>query len=50
VQPSLLQVREVDNRQIGAGKAGPVTLALQAAFFDVVKGKNKKYKQWLTYL
>jgi len=43
-------VREVDNRKIGAGKAGPVTLALQAAFFDVVKGKNKKYKQWLTYL
>ncbi|OGP55765.1 MAG: branched chain amino acid aminotransferase [Deltaproteobacteria bacterium RBG_13_61_14] len=43
-------VREVDNRQIGAGKAGPATLALQAAFFDVVKGKNKKYKQWLTYL
>ena len=43
-------VREVDNRKIGEGKAGPVTLELQAAFFDVVKGKNKKYKQWLTYL
>ena len=43
-------MREVDNRKIGAGQAGPVTLGLQAAFFDVVQGKNKKYKEWLTYL
>ncbi len=43
-------VREVDNRTIGAGKAGPVTLALQEAFFDVVQGRDDRYREWLTYV
>jgi branched-chain amino acid aminotransferase len=43
-------VREVDERIIGAGKAGPVTLNLQKAFFAVVKGENKEYSAWLTYI
>ena len=33
---------------IGAGKAGPVTKALQKAFFDVVTGKDRKHRHWLT--
>lgn len=41
-------VRELDGRMIGAGKPGPITRELQAIFFDVVKGKNKKYESWLT--
>lgn len=43
-------IRELDNRTIGAGKAGQVTKKLQAAFFDSVKGKNRKYASWLTYV
>ena len=43
-------VREVDDRQIGAGCRGPVTEAIQGAFFDAVKGRDKKYSGWLTYL
>ncbi len=43
-------VCEVDDRVIGAGKAGPVTLNLQKAFFAVVKGENKEYSNWLTYI
>ena len=43
-------IRELDNRTIGKGKAGPVTKKLQAAFFDIVKGKNTKYESWLTYV
>jgi branched-chain amino acid aminotransferase len=43
-------IRELDNRTIGKGKAGPVTIKLQSAFFDIVKGKNKRYDSWLTYL
>ena len=35
-------------RMIGAGKAGPVTKKLQKAFFDVVTGKDRKHKHWLT--
>ena len=41
-------IREVDNRVIGQGRRGPVTSLLQAAFFDVVKGKDAKYRDWLT--
>ena len=40
-------IREVDNRTIGTGIRGPVTTKLQAAFFDVVKGKNPAYRHWL---
>jgi branched-chain amino acid aminotransferase len=41
-------VRELDARVIGEGKAGPVTKAIQKAFFDVVSGKDKKRRKWLT--
>jgi len=27
-----------------------VTRELQAAFFDIVKGKNSEYREWLDYL
>jgi len=41
-------IREVDGRQIGIGKRGAVTTKIQKAFFDVVNGKNAKYRSWLT--
>jgi branched-chain amino acid aminotransferase len=41
-------IREVDGREIGAGRRGPVTTKIQKAFFDLVNGKNKRYAQWLT--
>jgi branched-chain amino acid aminotransferase len=41
-------IRELDGRQIGAGRAGPVTKKLQKAFFDVVTGKDRKHRHWLT--
>jgi branched-chain amino acid aminotransferase len=41
-------IRESDGRVIGNGKPGAITRKLQSIFFDVVKGKNKKYKSWLT--
>ncbi|MCX7769522.1 MAG: branched-chain amino acid transaminase [Proteobacteria bacterium] len=40
-------VREVDDRKIGLGKPGPITLKIQKMFFDIVKGKSKKHKEWL---
>ncbi len=43
-------IREVDDRQIGEGKPGPVTKELQAFFFDIVKGRNPEYREWLDYL
>jgi branched-chain amino acid aminotransferase len=41
-------IRELDNRQIGAGKRGPITEKLQTLFFDVVAGKAPQYQRWLT--
>ncbi|MGC2062200.1 MAG: branched-chain amino acid transaminase [Thermodesulfovibrionales bacterium] len=41
-------IREVDGRTIGCGERGKITEKLQTLFFDIVKGKNKKYDHWLT--
>src|SRR5450759_4101570 len=41
-------IREVDGRKIGFGSRGKITKKLQTMFFDIVKGKNKKYEHWLT--
>jgi branched-chain amino acid aminotransferase len=41
-------IREVDDRQIGDGKRGPITEKLQRQFFDVVHGRASKHPEWLT--
>lgn len=43
-------IRELDFRIIGNGKRGEITKRLQEAFFEVVKGENKKYSNYLTYI
>ena len=40
-------IREVDNRRIGTGKPGPITQKIQAAFFDIVHGRDNKHNAWL---
>jgi len=46
----LTPIREVDDRRIGVGRRGPVTEDLQGTFFDIIKGKNRKYERWLAYV
>ena len=43
-------IREVDGRQIGNGKPGGITKRLQDRFFDIVKGKDQKFSNWLDYI
>jgi len=43
-------IRELDDRIIGNGRRGPITEKIQNVFFDIVKGKNDKYRSWLTYV
>jgi branched-chain amino acid aminotransferase len=43
-------VRSVDKIQIGRGTRGPVTEALQQAFFDVVECRVPDEHGWLTYV
>jgi branched-chain amino acid aminotransferase len=41
-------IRELDRRVVGSGVRGPITEKIQAAFFDIVYGRNRKYHHWLT--
>ena len=43
-------IKDVDNRVIGNGKKGKMTSKLQSAYFDVVYGRNPKYKHLLTFI
>jgi branched-chain amino acid aminotransferase len=43
-------VRSIDKITIGAGKRGPITAALQRAFFAVVNGDIPDTHNWLTYV
>ncbi len=40
-------IREVDDQLIGP--PGPVTLAVQQAYLDTVKGKSERWAHWLEY-
>ena len=40
-------IREVDGRQIGAGRRGPLTEKIQSLFFDVVNGRVPAHQDWL---
>jgi branched-chain amino acid aminotransferase len=41
-------IRELDNRQIGNGRRGPITEQLQSMYFDQVHGRRELYPQWQT--
>ena len=40
-------LREVDDQPIGA--PGPVTLAIQKAYLDTVRGRSERWSHWLEY-
>jgi len=44
----LAAITSVDRRNIGNGRVGPIASSLQSLYFDVVKGRNPKYLDWLT--
>jgi len=43
-------VRTVDKIQVGNGRRGPVTEAVQRAFFDVINGEAPDAHGWLTFV
>jgi branched-chain amino acid aminotransferase len=43
-------IRSIDKINVGAGKRGPITEALQRAFFAVVNGEAPDTHGWLTYV
>ena len=43
-------IRSVDKITVGNGRRGPITEALQQAFFDVINGEVPDTHGWLTYV
>jgi branched-chain amino acid aminotransferase len=43
-------IRSIDKLKIGSGRRGPVTEALQRAFFQVINGEVPDRHGWLTYV
>lgn len=41
-------ITRVEHRPIGTGAIGPVVTALRRIYFDVVRGRNARYRHWCT--
>lgn len=44
----VVAVTRVDHRPVGKGTMGPVVSKIRELFEDVVRGRNEKYKHWVT--
>ena len=42
-------VRELDDRTIGDGKPGPITLQVMEVFGAALHGRDPRYRSWLYY-
>lgn len=45
----VMPIASLDNRKI-KNSFGPTTKKLKETYLDIVKGKNNKYKRWLTFI
>jgi branched-chain amino acid aminotransferase len=43
-------VRELDDRQIGEGKPGPITRKVIEVFNGALRGREPRYDKWLHYV
>ena len=43
----VVPICEVDGRQIGSGKRGPITKTIQKLFLDATSGRDIRYRHWL---
>lgn len=41
-------VTSIDHRPLGDGQVGPIARRVSRIYFEAVRGKNAKYKDWLT--
>jgi branched-chain amino acid aminotransferase len=41
-------VTSVDHRDVGAGEVGTITKRISKVYFDAVRGKDARYRDWLT--
>jgi branched-chain amino acid aminotransferase len=43
-------VTELDDRKIGTGRPGPITLKVRNAFDAALRGRDARYRSWLYYV
>jgi len=43
-------VRELDDRAIGSGKPGPLTVEMQKAYFALIRGEDTRHLDWLSFI
>lgn len=43
-------IREVDGRPVGNNGRGPITEKIQSRYFEIVRGKDERYKHWLDFV
>jgi branched-chain amino acid aminotransferase len=41
-------ILEVDRRLVANGDVGPILKKLQMLYFDIIYGRNPKYRHWCT--
>jgi branched-chain amino acid aminotransferase len=46
----VVALREIDFRTIGTGVAGPITLALQETFDQIITGKHTRSAEWFSHV
>jgi branched-chain amino acid aminotransferase len=39
---------DIDHRPVGNGEVGPITRQITKLYFDIVRGRNPAYSDWLT--
>jgi branched-chain amino acid aminotransferase len=44
----VVSIASLDHRAVGSGEMGPITKALRALYFRVVRGEEANYMHWLT--
>lgn len=44
----VIALREIDFRTIGAGRMGPITRSIQRAFHAAIRGRDDRYRTWLS--
>jgi branched-chain amino acid aminotransferase len=45
---AVVAIGSVDHRPVAGGTLGPVTRRLQECFFEIVRGGQPRYAEWLT--
>jgi len=43
-------IQSIDDNVIGIGRAGKLTLSLQKKYYEIVRGVDSKYHDWLTFI